>query len=210
MEIDRVEEWRRLTDQYSAMSDDELEAVANDGWELTDVAQQTLQSEISSRGLKIQLKAAPPPSQPPEPSEAADDFDPADLDLVVAQRAWDLSAARQTKDTLDAAGIPSYLGPDNLVSVGQLTLDSAGGVDIKVRDVDHQHALQALAKSAPSGTQAEEPDYVARCPKCHSSEIVFQSLDAEPGPGTPSGSKFNWSCDACGYTWKDDGIEQEA
>jgi hypothetical protein len=69
MEIDRVEEWRRLKDQYAAMSDGELEAIANDGWELTDVAQQALQGEISSRSLKVQLKAAPSPA--PEPADAA-------------------------------------------------------------------------------------------------------------------------------------------
>ena len=209
MEIDRVEEWRRVKDQYAAMSDDELEAIASDGWELTAVAQQALQGEISSRGLKVQLKAVPPGSPAPEPSEAAARFDPADLDLVVVQQVWDLSEARRVKEVLDGAGIPSYFGPKDVEEVEELGLGFEGGVDVKVREADHQRAREALATASPAETQAQ-PDYTPRCPKCHSTEIVFQSLDGEPVEDSTPTSKFNWSCDACGYGWKDDGVEQEA
>jgi DNA-directed RNA polymerase subunit M/transcription elongation factor TFIIS len=53
-------------------------------------------------------------------------------------------------------------------------------------------------------------DYVPRCPKCHSTEIVLQNLDSTPGSNRAFDSTFNWSCDACGHRWKDDGIEQES
>jgi DNA-directed RNA polymerase subunit M/transcription elongation factor TFIIS len=205
MEIDRVEEWRRLKEHYAAMSDDELQAVAGDGWELTEVAQQALQAELSSRRLDVKIAAAPPPSPAPEPSEAGG-FDPTDSDLAMAQQVWDLAEARRVKGILDAGGIPSYFGPNNVENPDELWLDSGGEIDVKVRQADQQRALQALRTAASES----EPEYLARCPKCHSSEIVFQGLDGEPAEDATANSKFNWSCDACGYTWKDDGVEQEA
>ena len=207
METDRVEEWRRVKERYEGMSDAELEAVAGDGWELTDVAQQALQGEISRRGLKVQLKAAAPPLEQPEPCEETDD--PEDLDLVVAQQVWDPSEARRVKETLDAAGVPSYFGPNNVEEVDELGPGFEGGVDVRVREVDQQRAIQALASTTPAECQTQ-PDYKPRCPKCHSSEIVFQGLDGEAVEDSTPNSKFNWSCDSCGYTWKDDGVEQEA
>ena len=114
------------------MSDDELQVVAGDGWELTDGAQQALQGEISRRGLKVKLKVAPPPSPAPEPGDAAGRFDPADLELVVVQGVWDLSEARRVRETLDAVGIPSYFGTNNAEEMDELGPGFEGGVDVKV------------------------------------------------------------------------------
>jgi rubrerythrin len=49
----------------------------------------------------------------------------------------------------------------------------------------------------------------ARCPKCHSEEIVFEGRAAEPGSKPGPDAKFDWHCDACGHVWEDDGIEEE-
>lgn len=204
MEIDRVEEWRRLKEHYAAMSDGELLAVAGDGWELTDVAQQALQAELSSRRLDIKIAAAPTPALEPA---GVSGFDLSDLDLVVAQQVLDTAEARRVKDILDAAGIPSCFGPNNVENPDELGLDSGGEIDVRVRQADQQRAFQALASAA---APASQPEYVAHCPKCHSTEIVFQGLDGESAEDATANSKFNWSCDACGYTWKDDGVEQEA
>jgi hypothetical protein len=57
--IDRAAEWRRLKDVYAHMSDDELEVVADEGYQLTDLAKQALEAEISSRGLELKLAFAP-------------------------------------------------------------------------------------------------------------------------------------------------------
>ncbi len=80
------------------------------------------------------------------------------------------------------------------------------GVDIKVREVDSGRAHAALRNILPSEPVEENVEYVARCPKCHSDEIVFLSLDESSAAS--SDMQFNWSCDACGYKWKDDGVEQ--
>jgi hypothetical protein len=204
--VDRVEEWRRLQELYATLTEGELEAVAEDGYELTDVAKQALQSEILRRGLDIRLKGAPSAA---EPDEKAGDFDPSGFDLAVVNRAWNSDEARQMLGILRDAGIPAYLGPDNLEDVDAFHSAFDGGVDVKVREVDHQRALHALSQALPREPDAKT-DSVARCPKCHSPDIVFQGLDEESVPNSFATSKFNWICDSCGHSWKDDGVEEQA
>ena len=55
-DFDPNREWRRLSEVYAAMNEDELQAVADDAYELTDIAKQVLQAEISRRGLSIELQ----------------------------------------------------------------------------------------------------------------------------------------------------------
>lgn len=200
-----LEESRRLQELYARFTNEELQAAADEAYQLTDVAKQTLQAAILTRGLHIQLRDATSPSGFNDTA----DFDPSDLDLVVARRVWDISEARQLKGILDEARIPSYLGPHNLENVEDFKSSFENGVDLKVRNVDNQFALQMLSRSAPPETERDE-DYVAVCPKCHSAEIVFQALDVSQHPDSAFDAKFDWSCDACGHQWKDDGIEAQA
>jgi hypothetical protein len=51
MQADPMLEWRRLTEHYREMSDDELRELEADFAHLTDTAQQVLRSELKSRGL---------------------------------------------------------------------------------------------------------------------------------------------------------------
>jgi len=105
--VDRVEEWQRLQASYSSKTDEELQALADESYELTELAQQVLKSEIARRGLPFKLKElSKPPGFNPEPGE----FDPSELELVVVRRVWDLTEARQVRGILDDAGIPSFLG----------------------------------------------------------------------------------------------------
>ena len=207
--LDSGEEERRLREQYAQMNEDELQAVADYGYELTEIARSMLQSEISQRGLKIKLKDAPPPAAAPETLDESDD--PLDSPLVTVREASDLPEAHRLQDILDAAGVPYCWGPDNLENVDAFNSNLDDGLALKVCTVDLDRAVRALNLALPPEPEdAEEEDYVAVCPKCHSSEIVFQGRDAEPTTGSTNDSKFNWSCDACGHQWKDDGIEEEA
>jgi ribosomal protein L37AE/L43A len=58
MQTDPSEEWRRLTEQYRDMSDEELHNLAADFEDLTENARQALRQEMRSRGLGD--PAAPP------------------------------------------------------------------------------------------------------------------------------------------------------
>jgi hypothetical protein len=51
MQIDPMQEWLRLTQEYRAKSDEELREIHRDFADLTSVAQQVLAAELQSRGL---------------------------------------------------------------------------------------------------------------------------------------------------------------
>ena len=201
--IDRAEEWRRLKELYLQKSDEELEIVAHDAYELTDVAQQALAAEIARRGLKLEMRKAPEP----EP-DAQGNFvpDPSELNLVSVQQVFDREEAKRVKEALSNNGLPSFLGPENVENVDDFRGSFERGIDVKVREVDSGRALAALRNILPSEPHAENVEYIARCPKCHSDEIVFLSLDESTTENRDG--QFNWSCDACRYRWKDDGVEQ--
>jgi DNA-directed RNA polymerase subunit M/transcription elongation factor TFIIS len=203
--VDRVEEWQRLQASYRTKTDEELQALADESDELTELAQQALRSEIARRGLPFTFKEFPEPGSNLQPNES----DPSELELVVVRRVGDLAEARQLKSILDDAGIPSFLGPDNLdrVEVFPLSSSFGNGIDLKVRSVDNQRAEYVLSRSLPPEPQ-DQIEYVPVCPRCNSREIVFESLDEEKGSSFDA--KFNWKCDSCGRQWRDDGVEKEA
>lgn len=214
-DFDPNREWRQLSEEYAAMTEDELQAVADDAYELTDIARQVLQAELSRRGLPIELRKQAQPAADPAPAPENAAISPADMNLVELFRVWDIEEARQVKEHLDAASVPSYLGPDLVDDIRLLHTSFERGVAVNVRDFDEQRAMAALARysrTPKDDAKTEEPEdeeYAAHCPRCHSTEIVFQSLDPDLATKSAFDSKFNWSCDACGYQWKDDGIESE-
>ena len=204
--IDSGEEERRLQDQYAHMTDDELQVVADDSYDLTEIARRALQSEISQRGLDIKLKDAPEPAAAPEAVDEANGLEE-DSALIEVRYASDLAEARKLQQILDAAGIPYCWGPDNLESIDRFPASFSEGLALKVCRWDQSRAIRALDLASPEPDAPEEPDSVAVCPKCHAPDIVFQGRDPEPATAD---SKFKWSCDACGHQWEDDGIEHEA
>lgn len=49
-----------------------------------------------------------------------------------------------------------------------------------------------------------------RCPKCHSTEVIFEGGTSTPIVASDDSSqKFEWTCDSCGHHWEDDGIAKE-
>jgi hypothetical protein len=208
---DPVSEQRQLQERYASMTDEEIESVADEAYDLTEIAQESLRAEIRSRRLPIQLRDAPAPS---EEQLGSSKLDPSELDLTIVYRAWDMEDARLAKETLNVWNVPSYIGPDNVDNLANFHGSFEHGVEIKVEDADQHRAIAALRTMPRSETEADpEADAVntvACCPRCRSAEIVFESLDPTADGKSGFDSKFNWTCDACGYKWKDDGIEQEA
>ena len=66
------------------------------------------------------------------------------------------------------------------------------------------------ANDQDKGKDEELDDLAIRCPKCHSTEVVFERLLSEPASARDnSSSKFEWTCDSCGHQWEDEGIVTE-
>ena len=171
-DYDRVAEWNRLKEAYSGMSDDELQSVASEAFDLTDFARQALQAEISRRGATITLQDKPAPVEPDEPMG---DFVPTDDDLLVVHRVWMLKKHATSSDcSMTPASLPT-LAP----TISDHPDAFKAGVDVKIWEEDNQRASLVLSQGLPQdeGGENDEKDYVALCPKCHSDQIVFQSLE---------------------------------
>ena len=211
MDFTDPQEAQRLQEGYAQRTDGELQAVADDGYELTDAAQQILRAEIHQRRLDIRLRDKAETAGAPGDALPGD-FDPAALDLVPVRSVWDQAEASRAKRILNESGIPCFLGPDNLEEEDTFNMNFRKGVDLKVRYVDNQRARGAIRQALDSNPQSG-PESIreasVRCPQCDSEEVVFQGRDRPPGADPDSEAKFNWNCDACRYHWSDDGVAKQ-
>src|SRR4030081_3170408 len=115
------QERERVAAVYSGMSDAELEKVAAAGDELSDVARQTLEPEISHRGLGVVVAASP-------------GVDVYELNETVTLRQFrNLPEALIARGSLESAGIPAYLVDDNMVRMDWFYSNLLGGIKLKVQ-----------------------------------------------------------------------------
>jgi hypothetical protein len=147
--------------------------------------------------------------------------------INLGMRGWpaDAEAAWLTMGALSAAGIPSFLGPQNAVHLEEFQGKFNGLVSLKVREVDWDRADSVLNQAAHTGWwdkaswwdngkekekgPDDKKDYAILCPKCRSTKVGMAGRDTEILAESPPRDKFEWSCDACGHQWEDEGILQE-
>jgi DNA-directed RNA polymerase subunit M/transcription elongation factor TFIIS len=206
---DPAAEWQQLSERYRQMNDDDLLALARQSFKLTDVAQQTLASEMSIRRLKLRPEEVP---TPPIPSPQAESVYDEDRELVEIRTVWSLADAIQLQALLDRAGIPFFLGPEKATDVGELTSNFSKGISVQVMNIG-LWARQALMNYTPANEPPPEPeeelgDVAVRCPKCHSTEVIFDRLVDEATNAPDASPKFEWTCDSCGHRWEDDAVEK--
>ena len=235
-EIDTAGEWRRLQELYRDMSEAQLQAVAQRGYELTDIAKQVLHSEILHRQLKVNVRLQPPIAEEPEPLGDAN-FDPATLELAQAFSVENREQAAWLKQTLNEAGMPCYFGPGLLEDVDELKFLPEHSIGVKVLKHD-LYRVQPVRKSFgerfPSPEDDQPPDLEVHCPQCRSTEVVFEGFDSKEAQGNDDTedsddldededssdpenvedsraadphAKFHWRCDHCGNEWEDEGVE---
>jgi Putative prokaryotic signal transducing protein len=135
--IDPEQERKRLTKLYAGQMNEELENAAAQSHELTEIARETLQAELTKRGLYIgQLDDQ---SKPPEQDEA--EF----RDLVTVRIFSTLLEAELAKGILDAAGIESFLFDEN---VGRIYLANVvGGFRLRVATANADEANGILTEN---------------------------------------------------------------
>jgi DNA-directed RNA polymerase subunit M/transcription elongation factor TFIIS len=216
--LDPAGEWLRLCEHYRKLSDDELVGLALQTSELTEVAQQALAQEIANRRLKLPPEESATPRIPERQPDSAEDGESPyaeDRKLVVIRTVWSLGDALKLQSLLDTAGIPFYMGPEKATGVDAVTSNFANGLSVQIMQAGVPWARQVLQQyfpgDEPPQEKADESDNVAiHCPKCHSTEVVFEDLDRGPENSEgESSSKFKWTCDSCGHEWEDDGLVTE-
>jgi DNA-directed RNA polymerase subunit M/transcription elongation factor TFIIS len=113
---------------------------------------------------------------------------------------------------LDEAGIPFFMGPEKATGVDEVTSNFANGVGVQIMRIGMTWAMPAMGhyepEDDPTPKDSEELEELpVRCPKCHSTEVVFEGLTSAPAITTDeSTQKFKWTCDSCGHRWEDDGV----
>ena len=90
---------------------------------MTDVALQSLQAELSRRGLT---------NDPPDEFADANPAELAFRNLITIRSYWNLLEAELAKGALEAAGIECFLFDDNMVRMDWFNANAIGGVKLRV------------------------------------------------------------------------------
>jgi hypothetical protein len=144
--IDPEQERRRLAALYSGQNDEDLEQVAAQGAELTEIAREALRAELTKRGLYVgQLE------QPPHGSDELE-F----RDLVTIRSFWNLVEAELAKGLLDAAGIESFLFDANVVNLDWFNANAMGGVKLRVDAPNVEMANRVLDENVSEGDPSDD------------------------------------------------------
>lgn len=200
MTLDPEQERQRLTELYSGMTPEELENVAGDAASLTDVARETLETELSRRGLAISVDSLPAAGKIIE-----------ERDLVSIRRFRDLPEALLAKGSLESSGIECFLTDDNMVRMDWFISNLLGGVKLLVNREDAEAAIAVLDEPMPELLDVEGVgEYEQpRCPECQSLDVNFEQLNhkiaytsAWLGLPIPLHTKA-WTCRSCGHRWQD-------
>ncbi|HTW56895.1 MAG TPA: hypothetical protein VMD99_02065 [Terriglobales bacterium] len=235
--IDPEQERRRLAQFYSGQMDGELEKVAGQAYELTELARGALRAELAKRGLTPPFIEVPPvivkeipqpqPGNPPldEPptDEPSHDEPPEEIadghfelrQMVMIRRFRDLPEALLAKGSLDSAGIRSVLVDENLVRLDWFWSNLMGGVKLEVDAEDAESADEILSQPIPEGFDAAGTgEYLQpRCPNCQSLDVSFQELNKPVAYvsaylGLPLPLRRRaWRCHSCNVEWEDDGVD---
>jgi hypothetical protein len=199
---DPEQERQRLTKLYAEMSDGELDAIAADSAELTDVARQALTDELARR-------------HPEEPAVrntgVSPERDSVELADVVSIRQFrDLPEALLAKGALDSAEIESFLVDDNMIRMDWFYSNLVGGIKLCVKQEDAESALDLLEQAIPEEFEVDGvgPYEQPRCPKCQSLDIAFEDLN-QPVAWVSAYvlapialHRKRWVCHSCGHRWR--------
>lgn len=126
-------ERRRLCELYAQMDQGELEDLAREAPLLSPPAREILRQEIARRNLNIELETRP---------IARDEIEYRPLVTIGTFR--DLPEALLAKGRLEAAGIESFTGNENIVRMDWFWSNAVGGIKLKVKLEDAESALEIL------------------------------------------------------------------
>lgn len=179
---DHADEKRRLAEAYARMTDSELETLAQDMDSLTEVARQTLASEITRRGIAPQAPVTIMPASGPEMRQ-----------LVTVGQYRDLTDAWIAKGKLESTGIECFLVDDNMVRIDWFISNLLGGVKLKVNAEDAEEAQAILEQPIPEDIEVDGVGKYSqpRCERCQSLDVTFREFERL------------WKCESCKHEWRE-------
>jgi hypothetical protein len=209
MRIDTFEEWRRLTQLYREMSDEELDELDDDFAGLTEQAQQILRDEMKTRGLTrprpasveanlSERSAASAWDSFADAPKAEDEAEESDLPREYTWKTLlcecnDSDEAWQVREALRQAGIESWMEGQGYRIAAETTypriLVAADQLE-QAREVASRPIPQAIVEQSKMPPEEYEPPV---CPKCGAEDPLLEGVD-------PVNS---WLCESCDHQWTD-------
>jgi DNA-directed RNA polymerase subunit M/transcription elongation factor TFIIS len=157
-----------------------------------------------------------PDSDSSQPDSSHEDQYDEDRKLVELCTVWSVRDALKVQTILDEAGIPFFMGPEKATAVDRVTSNFSKGVGVEIMQIGLPWARPAMQHyepeddPTPKEKNQELDELPVRCPKCHSTEVVFEGLTSAPAIAKDESSqKYKWICDSCGHQWEDDGVAKE-
>jgi hypothetical protein len=209
MQTDPIQEWRRLTEHYRAMSDEQLEELADDFADLTEAAQQLLRGELRHRGLDRpqavsdakKVAESPAASSPVTSGDSAGSAEESDLPHEYTWKTLlcdcnNLEQARQVCEVLRRAGIESWMdSPGIYLPHPDLDLTNPR-VLVAADQLDQARMIVAspIPQDVIDESKMTMPEFsTPSCPACGDPEPLLETVDP-----------VNiWQCEACGRQWTD-------
>lgn len=143
--IDPEQERRRLAERYAGQTNEQLEQVARQADELTEIAREALGAELAKRGMALEPSA---PSVEPSIPDNQPEMDELEFrDLVTIRSFWNLLDAELAKGRLEASGIDCFLLDDNMVRMDWFNANALGGVKLQV-DPENVEAANRVLEQA--------------------------------------------------------------
>jgi len=157
-----------------------------------------------------------PDSDSSYPDSSREDQYDEDRKLVELCTVWSVRDALKVQTILDGLGIPFFMGPEKATGVDGVTSNFAKGVGVQIMQIGMPWAMPAMQHyepeddPTPKEKNQELDELPVRCPKCHSTEVVFEGLTSAPAIATDESSqKYKWTCESCGHQWEDDGVAKK-
>ena len=211
MQMDPSRDWQALGELYRQKSDEELEELARDYADLTEVAREVLRGEMKARGLADPAAPRTPEKREPKratarvdaPEQAADG-DEEDESAAGLEYTWKtplctcatIPQAKQIAEMLRRAKIESWIE-------GGMNPWDAGNIRVVVAADELDEARAVMANPIPQDvvdeSTTEAPEYVAPVgPACGAEDPVLESVEPVN----------HWLCESCGKEW-DEGAAQD-
>jgi hypothetical protein len=218
MEINPERERQRLREEYSRKIDGELEQIAADEADLTDLARNVLKEEMSRRALSV--RPGPQLIATGKLYNTVNDVDTSVAmaeavngqsdSMCVLRKFVSFCEALIAKTCLDGSGIECSLADENILGANPFLSTALGGVRLFVKQSDFAEATKLLDEPIPDEFAVDGiGKYVQpRCPRCFSLDITFGELTDAAKVSLPLGlplslSSDEWLCHKCGSRWTD-------
>jgi hypothetical protein len=215
-DVDRVSQWRQLSEHYRRLTDEELIDLAKDPSELTDVAQQALMSEVTTRKLKVPPEPEEKPAPRPIPETDPDSPYARDREFVEFATVFSPRDAQQLQSLLASSTAPILWGANQAATPEEASGNFSEGMSVRTMRVAIPWLRSTLAQFEPQDDpRPVEPENTepvpVLCPECGSDQVFLDHTEQDPeNPAKDQASTFAWECDACGHRWEDDGVTERA